>query len=143
MRLFIVYINMVRKDYEKLFAHLKTPEPPDGLLTRILQRIQREKRREALQWRCAFWGTALAGSAAALIPATSAARSALTESGFTEFFSLAFSNPGIAMNYFDSFAAALLESLPIMSIALFLAVVAALLHSLRCAARDFKIVFAR
>ena len=34
----------MRKDYEKLFTHLETPEPPAGLFAKIMARIHEEER---------------------------------------------------------------------------------------------------
>jgi ABC-type phosphate/phosphonate transport system permease subunit len=132
---------MMRKDYEKLFTHLEPPEPPEDLLNRIMKRIHREQRTRALKWRFGFFVLLLAGSAVAAVPAFRSVQASLVESGFTDFVSLAFADTGAVMAYWDSFTAALLESLPIMSIAVFLAVIFAFLESLKYVARDFKVVF--
>lgn len=129
----------MRKDYEKLFAHLESPEPPKKLLDRIMSRIH-QKRTIWTFWRLAFFAVALFSSVAALVPFFRLAQTSLVESGFTEIFSLIFVDVGTVITYWNSFLIALLESLPVISIVLFLAVVFVFLKSLQYAARDIKIV---
>lgn len=121
----------MRKDYEKLFTHLALPEPPEDLLNKIMKRIRQEQRPRALKWRFAFFVAMLFGSVIAAIPSFQSARSVLAASGFVQFLSLLFSDTGTVMMYWDSFAAALLESLPIMSITILLAIALTFLKSLK------------
>ncbi len=74
------------------------------------------------------------------IPAFQFAQASLVESGFIDFASLAFTDIGAILPYWESFGSALVESLPIMSIALFLFVVFAFLESLKYVARDIKLI---
>lgn len=132
---------MAQKDYEKLFSHLEQPEPPDCLLNKIINHIRQKRRLQALKWRFPLFAVLLVGSATAAIPAFQSARSSLVESGFTQFLSLLFYDTGAVMAYWDSFASALLESFPVISIVLFLAVVFIFLESLKRVARDIRVVF--
>lgn len=131
----------MRKDYEKLFTHLTPPEPPDGLLNNIMKRIHREQRVRMLKWRFGFFAMVFIGSSIAAIPAFQSVQASLAESGFMEFLSLMFADTGAVMAYWQSFTAALLETLPIMSIALFLVVIFSFLESLKYVVRDFRVVF--
>lgn len=133
---------MVRKNYEKLFTHLKPPEPPEGLLGRIMLRIRGDERRRARTWRFAFFTLIFLATAGAAVPAFQSLQTSLTESGSIQFASLLFSDFGAVTAYWQSFGLALLESLPAMSIAIFLAVIFGFLQSLKCIVRDIKVVLA-
>jgi len=107
-------------NYEKLFSTLKTPEPPAGLTEKILFRIGRRERRivgiKIAASACAFGvsvGIAVAGYVNLM--------ASLSQSGFFEIFSLAFSDfSSIAANFPD-FALSIMESFPIFTTALLLA----------------------
>lgn len=131
---------MVRKDYEKIFSHLRAPEPPEGFLNKIMGQVQWEKHRRILKWRFVFFAIILVASAASAIPAYQSAQASLAESGFMDFASLAFSDTRTILPYWESFTSALIESLPIMSIALFLFVIFSFLESLKYVARDIKLI---
>lgn len=131
----------MRKDFEKLFTHFVSLEPPENLLPQIMKRIHHEQQ-TVFKWRLAFFAVMLIGSAAAAVPAFQMAKSALAESGFTQFLSLLFFDVGSVMVYWDSFAVALLESFPIISITIFLAVIFAFLESIKFVTRDIRSVFA-
>lgn len=133
---------MIRKDYEKLFSHLEPPALPEDLFARILLRIRREQHFRALKWRFGFFALMLVGTATAAIPAFRSAQSSFAESGSMQFLSLLFSDFGTVAAYWQNFSLALLESLPVMSVAILLAVILGFFQSLRFVARDFKVVLA-
>lgn len=143
MHPFVVLINMnIRKDYEKLFSRLKSPEPPEEIFDKIMHRIHRQERFLALRRRIIVFSLGLVGSLAAFIPAFSLMQQSLAESGFTQFSSLIFSDFGIVLTYWQNFALTLLESLPVLSIVAFLATIFIFLESLKFLVRDTKAIFA-
>jgi hypothetical protein len=129
------------KKYERLFAYLKTPEPPAGLFDRIMRRIKDEQRLLIVRQRLIVFSIALLASLAALVPTFRTAQAGLTESGFITFFSLLLSDSGVVITYWQSFVLALLESLPAVSLALFLATIFVLLGSVKFLVQDIKTIF--
>jgi hypothetical protein len=110
----------MNSNYEKLFATLPSPEPPAGLTEKILLRISRRERnvlgvKIALS-ACVFGvsvGVAMAGYINLV--------ASLSQSGFFQIFSLAFSNFSSMAANFPDFAFSIMESFPIFTTALLLA----------------------
>lgn len=131
----------MRKDYEKLFTYLKSPEPPDGLFNKVIDRIQKERRFLIIKWQLFIFSIGAICSAIAFIPAFQMVKTGFTESGFIQFFSLLFSDFKIVVAYWQNFIFSLLETLPVMSLVILLVVVLVFLESLRFLTRDIKIIF--
>ncbi len=140
MHHFVVLIYSMIKDYEWLFSQLAASEPPKDFLCKIMLRIDQEKRLRVARRRFAFFIFVLIASAGAAVPALQAVQASFTELGFMQIFSLLFSDSQIIIAYLDNFAIALLESIPVISIALFLTTIFIFLNSLKYAARDFKTI---
>lgn len=132
----------MQDDYEQLFTRLAPPEPPDGLLEKILRRIHGEQRLMIIRRRLTLIAVVLIGSATALIPAFRLMQTGLAESGFIQFASLLFSDSRAVIAYWQSFAWAFLESLPAMGIAAFLAVALIFMESLKLFLQNIKAVYA-
>jgi len=131
----------MRKEYEKLFSHFTTIEPSEGLLDKIMERIKREKRLLAVKRRLVLFSLSLIASAVAFTPVFNLVQTDLSESGFLQFLSLAFSDFGIVVTYWQTFIMSLLETIPAISLAIFLGVVLTFLESLKLLARDIKIIY--
>ncbi|MFA5076107.1 MAG: hypothetical protein WC480_01680 [Patescibacteria group bacterium] len=127
-----------RKDYEKLFAHLESIEPPANLLDKIMRRISSKHSLAAIKWRLAIVSVAVISSIIALVPASKMVQTSLAESGFLQFFSLLFSDFQVVTAYWQSFTLSLLETLPIISLTVLLVVVLVFLESLKLLARNYK-----
>ena len=112
-------------------------EPPSGLLDRILNRIHREERILVLK-RIIIFSTTLVLSLIGIIPSFNILLSNFSQSGFLNFSSLIFSDFSSVTTYWQSFAMILLETLPVVSIALFLAVLLTFLESARYLTKDVK-----
>ena len=123
-------------DYEKLFAHVAQAEPSSALAEKIMLRIRKEERSFAMR-RAIIFFIGVIGSLAAFIPAFSAMQADMARSGIVQFISLVFSDSGTVIAVWNDFAFSILEALPMMSIAVFLAVVFVLLGSLRSFALNF------
>ena len=112
-------------------------EPPIGLLEIIVMRVHKEERILVLR-RFVFFSLLFIGSTAAFIPSFNMLGADFKNSGFLSFFSLLFSDFSIVTTYWKSFILTLLETLPFVSIALFLAVLLTFLESARFLSRDVK-----
>lgn len=114
-------------------------ELPEGLLEKIIKRIHKEER--LLVWRrTIIFSVTFIGSLAAFVPVLKILLSNFSRSGFLKFFSLIFSDFPSVATYWQSFVMILLESLPAVSIALFLVVVLLLLQSAKSLTKDIKII---
>jgi len=109
------------------------------LFERILKRIHREERLLVLR-KVIIFSTTLIISVVGLFPAFNMLLADLSQSGFISFFSLIFSDFSVVRTYWQSFAIILLETLPALSIALFLAVLLILLQSIKSLTRNLKII---
>lgn len=114
-------------------------EPPKGLLENILKRIRKEERLLVLR-RVIIFSITLTGSAFGFLPTFKMLLSDFSQSGFLRFFSLIFSDFSVVITYWQNFAIILLETLPAVSLALFLAVLLAFLQSIKSLTRDVKII---
>lgn len=121
---------------------MNTRKIPEGLLNKILIRIKREEAFLALRKRIMIFSAGAIGSFAAFIPAFKLMQSEFSQSGFIQIFSLIFSDTGIVLNVWATFALSILESLPVLSIAAFLAAVFVFLISLKFLAKDISAIFA-
>lgn len=115
-------------------------EPPTGLLEKILKRIHREERTLVLRKVFIFSAT-LVGSFIGFIPSVKMLFSDFTQSGFLNFSSLFLSDFSTVMAHWQSFLMVLLETLPVISLAFFLAVLLLFLQSIRSLSKNVKIIF--
>ena len=114
-------------------------EPSTGLLEKILKRIHKEERVLVLRRTIIFSITSIL-SVFALIPSFIILSSDFNQSGFLNFSSLIFSDFSSVATYWKSFSLILLETLPIFSLALFLAVLLTFLESIKHLTKDVKII---
>lgn len=113
----------------------------EELFLRIMNRIHKEQRLLVIKRRIAVFSVILVGCVIALLPAFNMVKIALAESGFMQFLSLLFSDFGVVASYWQSFALTLLESLPILSLTIFLAVILGFLESAKYLTKDIKYVY--
>jgi len=131
----------MNKYYEKIFTNLKSPEPPENLFNKVMSRIRQEKNLLTVKRRMAVFSAGLISSAVAIIASFRVVESEMIKSGFIQFASLIFSDMGTVLSNWQNFVLALLESLPVVSIAVFLLTIFAFLQSLKFLARDSKVFF--
>jgi hypothetical protein len=110
----------------------------DELFNKIMHRIHKEQRLRIIRRRIAIFSVIFVASLTAFIPAFHALQKSITESGFMQFLSLLFSDFEIVVAYWQNFALSLLESLPVLNLIMFLAVVLALLESIKFLTKDIK-----
>jgi len=125
---------------DKFSQLIESIEPKKDLLARIMGRIHSEKRLRSIKQRLVIFGFLLLGSIVALVPVFRQAQAEFAQSGFLEYLSLIFSDAGVIASNWQSYLFALLESLPIISLAWLLLVVIAFLESLRYFIRNTKII---
>jgi len=114
-------------------------EPPIGLYEKIIKCIHREQRNLVLR-RIALFSTTLIASMFGFFPASNMLLTDLNQSGFLHFLSLTFSDFSTVTTYWQSFTMILLESLPALSLAFFLAVLLTFLQSIKSLTRDVKTI---
>ena len=114
-------------------------EPPAGLLEKIIKRIHKEERLLVFR-KIALFSTTLIGSIIAFFPTFKMLMFDFNQSGFLNFFSLMFSDFSTVSTYWQSFVMILLESLPAVSLALFLAILLVFLQSVRSLTKNVKII---
>lgn len=131
----------MRKDYERLFTHLTPPEPPIGLFETVMGRIRHEQRLSLVRRRIFIFSVILLVSLPASIFSFQMLQTGLAKSGFSTFLSLLLSDSSEVMVFWQSFVLALLESLPALSIALFLAAALTFLESVKILVQNIKIIF--
>ena len=141
----LVYVvKTMHKNYAQLFSHLTPPEMPDNLFEKIMHRIQKERQSLILKRKVMIFSIGMIGiigAAAAFIPAFKMARTELYESSFLYFLSLIFSDFGTVAAYWQNFIMSLLETLPVMGLAIFLLTILVFLGSLRFLVRNIKSIF--
>lgn len=109
----------MRKDYEKLFTHLRPPEPPAGLFDRILLAIKREQELRNTK-RLVFGFLALLVVSLATVPFSwTLVAGQMQESGVIQFVQATLSDIGTFFASWQEFGLAIAESLPVTGIAIF------------------------
>src|ERR1035437_1795327 len=113
-------------------------QPSSKLLERVLNRIHKEERILVLR-RIIIFSFTLLASLIGAIPALQMLSNDSNKSGFVSFFSLMFSDFSSLVYHWQSFTMVLLESLPAISLALFLAVLLTFLQSIKSLTKNIKI----
>ncbi len=114
--------------------------PPQGLLEKIIKRIRRKERVLVLRKTVIFSAT-LVLSVVCFVPAFKILLSNASQSGFINFFSLIFSDFSSVATYWKSFAMTLLETLPAVSLAFFMAVLLTFLQSIKSLTKNIKLIY--
>jgi len=116
-----------------------SPEPPAYLLGKILKRIHKEERLLVLR-RVVLFSITFMCSVVAFFPVLNMLLSDFKQTGFLNFLSLGFSDFSVVATYWQSFTMVLLQTLPALSIALFLAILLVFLQSIKSLYKDIKII---
>ncbi len=121
----------MRKDLEKLFSHLKPAEPPAGLFDRIILAIKREQELQHTRRLVSGFFSLLVISFAAIPFSWSMLINQIESSGIIYFISTAVNDFGVFLILWQDFGLAILESMPIMGIAVFTINMALVLFTVR------------
>lgn len=109
----------VRKNYEKLFSHLKPVEPPAGLFERIILAIKREQELRHTKKLLFGFLVLLLVSLISTPISWSILKNRIESSGIFYFISIAFSDFGTFIVLWKDFSLAILESLPLTGMMIF------------------------
>lgn len=112
-------------------------EPSPELLGKIIQKIHREERILAIR-KTAIFSVVFIFSLVGIVPSFRMLMSDFSNTGFFNFFSLIFSDFSMMTVYWKSFIMALLETLPAISLALFLAILLTLVQSIISLLKNIK-----
>lgn len=115
-------------------------EVRSGLLDEIMLKID-EKRRQRARVRLVCFGVLSILALSALVPAWRELNSEIAGTGFSQFFSLLFSDAGILAAYWQDFMMVLAESFPILGMSAVLASLFAFLASVRIVVKNKDIAF--
>lgn len=129
---------MARKYCKKLIAHLNLSEPPAELLDKILICVREEKLFFAKKQIFIFSFAALAATGI-FVSSAGIFKAEFFQAGFLNFFSLLFSDFSVMVDSWQDFGLALLESLPAMSIIIFLSAALVIFWSLKHIFQAMKI----
>ncbi|OGZ79111.1 MAG: hypothetical protein A2358_03965 [Candidatus Staskawiczbacteria bacterium RIFOXYB1_FULL_37_44] len=111
-------------------------EPPKELFGKILKRIHREERLLVFR-KVVIFSVMITGSLVGFVPSLKMLLADFRQSGFINFFSLIFSDFTVVRTYWQSFAMILLETLPALSLVLFLGVLLILLQSIKSLTKNY------
>ncbi len=114
---------------------------PEGLLERVLARIQREKRLRSLKRQLVVFSMLAVGSSVAMVPSFQMVRTNFIESGFFNFLSLLFSDFKVVTASWQNFALSLLEALPLTGLIIFLGLGLVFFASVLVLTKESKIIF--
>jgi hypothetical protein len=127
-------------DFQTLFNTLEPITPAKKLSLGVLLRIRRYEQRVA-RVKFVLLSTSSFISGIALVPVVSYAVSGFASSGFYEYLSLLYLDGMAILPYWKEFALTLAEAVPLFEISLVLAVMYALLESLKLAIKNIPTAF--
>ena len=110
----------MKKDFEKLFTYLESPEPAVGLFDRIILAIKREQELQNTKKLVLGFLTLLVISLASAPFSWSLLASQTQDSGLLYFISAAANDLGVFFAFWQDFGLAVVESLPIAAIIVFI-----------------------
>lgn len=121
----------MNQHYQKLLTHLKSAEPPQGLFERIILAIKREQElRRSKKLLFGFLGLLVVSVVALPLSGTMLAQQ-IESSGIYYFFTAAVSDFSTFLALWQDFSLAILESLPIISLVVFIISAGIALFTLR------------
>ncbi|TSA56387.1 hypothetical protein D4R42_03630 [bacterium] len=109
----------MRQDFEKLFSHFESAEPPVGLFDRIIFAIKREQKLQHTRKLLFGFFSLLIVSFVTIPLSWSLLVQQINSSGISYFVSTAFNNLSIFSILWQDFSLAILESLPVIGIIAF------------------------
>ena len=121
----------MRADYEKIFQYIESQEPPEGLFNKIILAIKKEQELQHTK-RLLFGFLLLLIISIISTPFSFGLLvNQIKSSGIHYFISSAFSNFSVFITFWKEFSLAILESIPIVAVAIFILDMALVLFTLR------------
>jgi hypothetical protein len=128
----------MRKDFEQLFTHLDSPNPPAYLLPKIMQAIADEKQPAIFKGKLVIFSLMAIFSVAAAVYALVLFKTGAAESGFWQFISLLFSDYQVVVTAWQNYLLSLIETLPLTSLILLLSSILIFCESIKLLSKDIK-----
>lgn len=128
------------KTYKDLLNLIEN-EPSKDLFNKIILRIKKEEKIFIIKKRLLIVSAVLFLSSVAFIFSAITTHTEFIKSGFFDFFSLMFSDFNTIIAYWQNFSMSLLESLPVVSVIIFLFTLIIFISSLKAFSKDIKIFF--
>ncbi len=125
--------------YRNLFSALPRQGAPTGFVASVLERIE-ARRRHTARVHLALSGVGFIASVYAFVLAFGEFQTEIA-GGFSQFFSLLFSDAATVIRYWEDFTLSLAESFPVVGAVALLGSVLVLLLFLRSMARDVGMAF--
>ena len=129
----------MKGDFKKLFSELGGQNVPPGLYNDIVFKLETARIKKA-RFGLIFQSVLSVVSFVAAFPIFMNVVERFSQSGFSQYLSLVFTDGEIVLSNWKVFASSLLESAPFYEATIFLAVVFVLLQSLKFAVRNLKMV---
>lgn len=128
------------KNYEKVFSSIGHPAVPEGLLARVMSRIESEKELMQLRKKIFLFSAFSAASLPLMIFSWINFQAGASQSGLFQLASLAFTDFSTIVSHYQDFMLSIAEALPILAMVGFLAGTLVFVESLLALARDVKFV---
>lgn len=130
----------MEKDYQRLFKTLKNPTVPTELQGLVLDRINSEIARLS-RIRLAIFVPLLLVSSVAVVSSFQYLAQVTTESGFSSYLSIIFSDGSTMLSYWKEFLISLAETAPVFGATIFLGAILAFMGSLKVAIKNAQTTF--
>jgi hypothetical protein len=115
--------------------------PPPGLLGRVMSRIEREREVRTIRKRLAIFAAFFAGNLSVSLPVWNFFRADIVRSGLWRYFIILFYDFREVTKFFGDYVFSLLESLPVLSLICFLAVVLAMVYLLKALIKYSRLLY--
>jgi hypothetical protein len=116
---------------------------PQGLYEKVILRIEAEKQRQIARKQLGVVLMVFLSLSVAAIPVWNAFWASIGQSGFGQYLSLIFSDSRVVISHWQDFGLSLLESLPVVNVAGFLAILLTFLLTLKFMFKYSKTVFTK
>jgi len=129
----LIYIQLLISNMKEHIPKFKNqiPEFPTDLFDKVIDNIETKRKLRDFKKRIIFSFFGIFSSSLISIPLFKAVWTYLGESGFLRFFSLIFSDFKLVLSSWQNFGLSLLESIPIISLTLFLISIFILFESIK------------
>lgn len=127
------------KTYKEFFK-VSQVEPEQNLFERIVSRIKLEEKFVYVKSKLIFFSCGVVASLVAFILSAISTHTEIIKSGFSNFFSLIFSDFQVVMANWQSFGISLIETLPIVNVVILLVTASIFILLLKVFSKSLKIL---
>ena len=115
-------------------------DPPTELLAKVMQAVKRQQQLARVRRNLAYCGAFFIISIVAVFPALLVLQQQAEKSGFWQYLTLIFLDFSVTVAHWPDYSLALLESLPVINLALSLTLILVTLVLLRVVVRNFQLL---